>query len=109
MTRHRSILPLCALLLTAFALSGCGKDWVNPNISNPRKEDAIFEQDSKICHRFAEEQHPQMNEVGQREPQYDDEMQRDEVDFVEHEKSYSAWEKCMRERGWITRKEYLGE
>lgn len=39
----------CLLLLL---LSGClpkSKDWVHPQMSNPRKEDELFLADSKFC------------------------------------------------------------
>ncbi|GAB7022005.1 hypothetical protein [Salidesulfovibrio brasiliensis] len=103
----KKFVPL--LMLAALALSGCGKDWVNPNIADPRKEDQIFQEDSKICHKFAKEHNPQMNELGMQEPEYSDELARDEFDYTENKAAYSYWEKCMRARGWITSKEYYGD
>lgn len=103
----KKLIPL--MVLGSLLLTGCGKDWVNPNIADPRKEDQIYAEDSKFCHKSAEEENPQMNELGMQEPEYPDELQRDEYDYTEHKAAYSGWEKCMRARGWITKKEYYGE
>lgn len=104
----KSLFPL--LVLACLLLTGCGKDWVNPNIADPYKEDQIFEEDSKQCESIAVKHYPQDNQLGgQTGPEYEDSIQRDEFDYTEHKEAYSAWEQCMRQRGWVTKKEFYGE
>ncbi|GEM_PF-925333 len=48
----RFCLALCALFLLALSLGGClpkSKAWTHPREPNPRKEDLLFESDSKFC------------------------------------------------------------
>lgn len=39
-------------LILASALSGClppSKDWTHPQVASPRKEDQMFQEDTKFC------------------------------------------------------------
>jgi len=47
-------LRLLPVLLCLLLLEGClslpkSKDWTHPMVANPRKEDQLFESDSKFC------------------------------------------------------------
>ena len=75
-----SVLTLSALMLAALMLSGCAKQWDNPNVQNKHKAAAQFESDSVKCEVMAGEKYP-----------------------LNKRKQAELYNGCMKDKGWIQR------
>lgn len=96
------LLPLL-LCLAVLTLCACGKQWTNPDIADPRKEDEILAEDKAFCEKFAQQKYSTgvtQEEVSDRvlsgEPDYDREID----DWDTHVKNVDYFDQCMRGRGW---------
>ena len=75
-----SILTISAFMLAVLMLSGCAKQWDNPNIKNEHKAAAQFESDSVKCEVLAGEEYP-----------------------LDKRRQMELYNSCMSDKGWIQR------
>lgn len=75
-----SILMASTLLLATLALTGCAKQWDNPDIQNKQQAAAQFETDSVKCEVAAGEEYP-----------------------LDKRKQTAYYDQCMKAKGWLQR------
>ncbi|ADU61767.1 MAG: hypothetical protein KUA35_00630 [Pseudodesulfovibrio sp.] len=71
---------LLSALLAASLLTGCSKQWENPDIKDSAEAKSRFDTDSRACDVIAGEQYP-----------------------LSKDKQYKVYSQCMNDRGWVIR------
>lgn len=72
----RPIIP--CLILAAFILTGCAKQWSNPDIKGKQRSEVEYSHDSTQCDVIAGEQYP-----------------------LDKRKQQEVHDKCMEDKGWV--------
>ena len=70
------IFTLC-FMFAVLVMTGCARQWENPNVTDPKQAEYQFDKDSTDCSILASEQYP-----------------------LDKDKQLPIYQKCMEKKGW---------